>query len=202
MNRTQVAFAGIVVAFALSLARTSAAQVKEPGAHPKYMFGIDPHLILQYGDRPAGAAGFGVGARAMIPFVHNGPVPQINNDIGISFGIDFTYFGKDDVCRRRGVNFYAEDCNAQNLWFPAAAEWNFYLTRVVSVFVDLGLGLQYERFSFEGLCNNSPCSETESNVDVEFMSWIGGRFRIFGDRAGLVARVGWPYFAAGGFIQF
>ena len=89
-----------------------------------------------------------------------------------------------------------------SLWLPATAEWNFFLTPVVSVFLDLGLALQWEKWSFEGLCNNAPCSETETNLDVEAVSWVGARFRIFGDRVGLVARLGWPYAAAGATVLF
>jgi hypothetical protein len=203
ISRLRALIVGIALLGALlSSSSPAGAQIKQPGAHPPYVVEIDAHVLLQYGDRLTGHQGIGLGARAMVPFVHNGPVPQINNDIGISFGADLAFFGGDEECRRRGVSFYASDCSAFNLWFPAAAEWNFYLTPVVSVFIDLGLALQYQSWSFEGLCNNAPCNDHESNLDVEFVSFVGGRFRIFGDRAGLIVRLGWPYVSVGASFAF
>ena len=140
LSRLRALFAGVaLVGVLLAFSSRAAAQVKQPGAHPSYVVEIDPHLLLQYGDRLTGHQGLGFGARAMVPFLHNGPVPQINNDIGISFGADVGFFGGDEICRRRGVSFYASDCSAFNLLFPVAGEWNFYLTPLISVFVVLGI---------------------------------------------------------------
>jgi len=204
MTRRRVALVGAAsLALALLYSGAGRAQIKAPGAHPHYTVAVDPHFVVQYADREGSdKLGLGFGARAYIPFVHNGPVPQINNDIGMSFGADMTFFGGDEVCRRRGVTFYASDCSAMNVWLPATGEWNFFLTPIVSVFLDLGLAFQYEKWSFQGLCGSTPCKQSESDFDVEFASWVGARFRIFGDRAGLVVRLGWPYAAAGATILF
>lgn len=188
----------------LAVSGAAAAQIKEPGQHPMYTVEIDPQLVVQYGDRATGDQGLGFGLRAAIPFVHNGPVPTINNNIGISFGADVAFFGGDEVCRRRGVQFFADDCSAYNFWFPATAQWNFFLTPIVSVFGEFGLALQYQHWSFDGLCGNggNRCSATESNTDVEPTAFVGGRFLIFGRRAGLTARLGWPYLAVGAAMLF
>jgi hypothetical protein len=178
------------------------AQIKEPGQHPMYSVEIDPHLLFQYGDRATDDQGLGLGVRASIPFVHNGPVPSINNNIGLSFGADLAFFGGDEACRRRGVQFYADDCSAWNLWFPATAQWNFFLTPVVSVFGELGVAIQYQHWSFEGSCSDGPCSATEANTDVEPTAFVGGRFLVFGRRAGLTVRLGWPYMSVGGVMLF
>ncbi len=180
-----------------------AAQIKQPGAHPHYAVELDPHFVIQHSQRPFGSAGIGLGLRAAVPFVHNGPVPQINNNIGISFGIDWVHFGDDDVCRvRGGVPFFPDRCSGANVWLPATAEWSFFFTPVVSVFADVGLALQYEHWSWAGVCNGGTCNTSDSNVDVEFVSWVGGRFLVFGDRAGFTVRLGWPYVALGGAVLF
>jgi hypothetical protein len=187
---------------ALLLSGLAGAQIKEPGQHPMYSVEIDPHLLFQYGDRATGKQGLGLGVRASIPFVHNGPVPSINNNIGLSFGADLAFFGGDEICRRRGVQFFADDCSAWNLWFPATAQWNFFLTPVVSVFGELGIAIQHQRWSFEGSCSDGPCSASEANTDVEPTAFAGGRFLVFGRRAGLTVRLGWPYMSVGGAMLF
>lgn len=196
----------LALAAFLSVALASgaaAAQIKEPGQHPMYDLELDPHLLFQYGDRSTGEQGLGFGVRASIPFVHNGPVPSINNNIGISFGADLAFFGGDEICRRRGVQFFADDCSAWNVWFPAAAQWNFFLTPVVSVFGELGIALQHERWSFEGTCSDGArCTASEANTDVEPTAFAGGRFLIFGRRAGLTVRIGWPYLSVGAAMLF
>jgi hypothetical protein len=188
--------------FAL-VSSVAAAQIKEPGQHPQYMVELDPHLLVQYGDRSTGNQGLGFGLRASIPFVQNGPVPSINNNIGISFGADVAFFGGDEICRRRGVQFFAQDCSAWNLWLPATAQWNFFLTPVVSVFGELGIALQHERWSFEGTCQGGArCSASEANTDVEPTAFAGGRFLVINRTAGLTVRIGWPYLSVGGTMLF
>jgi hypothetical protein len=195
-------------AFALSaccalFSSAAGAQIKEPGQHPQYMLELEPHLLLQYADRPTGEQGLGFGVRASIPFVHNGPVPSINNNIGISFGMDIAFFGGDEMCRRRGVQFFAEDCSALNLWLPATGQWNFFLTPVVSVFGEFGIAFQHVRWSFGGTCaNGARCSATEANTDVEPTAFVGGRFLVFNRRAGLTVRLGWPYLSVGAAMLF
>jgi hypothetical protein len=180
----------------------AAAQIKEPGQHPMYMVELEPHLLVQYADRSSGNQGLGFGARASIPFVHNGPVPSINNNIGISFGADFAFFGGDEICRRRGVQFFAEDCSVWNLWLPATAQWNFFLTPVVSVFGEVGIAFQHVRWSFGGLCDGGPCTASEANTDIEPTAFAGGRFLVFSRRAGLTVRIGWPYLSVGAMMLF
>lgn len=186
----------------LLLSGAAAAQIKEPGQHPMYSVELEPHLLLQYGDRATGDQGLGFGLRATIPFMHNGPVPSINNNLGLSFGADVAFFGGDEICRRRGVQFFAEDCSAWNLWFPATAQWNFFLTPVVSVFGELGLAIQHQRWSFQGSCGDGPCNASEANTDVEPTAFVGGRFLVFSRRAGLTVRLGWPYLSVGATMLF
>src|SRR5262249_49694311 len=81
----------------------ASAQIKEPGAHNDYVVELEPHFILDwydYGYGPGGPYNFygegeayGVGMRATIPFLKNGPIPKINNNMGIGFGLDWAHNG-------------------------------------------------------------------------------------------------------------
>jgi len=200
----------LVKLFALGLgiasflaAGAAAAQIKQPGNHPHYGLELDPHVLIQHDQTPFGDEGLGLGLRAVIPLMHNGPVPQINNNIGITFGADFAFFGDDDLCGRRGgVAYFADECSGTNIWFPVTGQWNFFFTPVVSVFGELGLALQYQRFEWEGVCDNGrACSSDATDTDAEFVFWGGARF-LFSDRAGLTVRLGWPYVSIGASILF
>jgi len=189
---------------ALLAAPRVSAQIKQPGAHPNYAFELDPHLLAQYSRLPYGGDGVGLGLRASIPFMHNGPVPNINNNIGISFGIDWATFGDDGHCNGYGnPEFFADTCGATELWFPVTGQWNFFLTKVISVFGEFGLSARYGRWWYEGPCNNGgDCSYHASHLDLfEPVFWGGGRF-LFGRMAGLTVRLGWPYISVGASILF
>lgn len=173
--------------------------IKHPGQHFNYGVELEPHLVGQYERTPYTNGGFGLGARASIPFVHNGPVPQINNNIGMSFGIDWVHFGTDTLCDRgRGwVDFYTDSCTATDLWFPVTAQWNFFLTPIISVFGELGLSGHYTHWSYDGYCNGLACSSSSSHFDFfEPVFWAGGRF-MFSRQVGLIVRLGWPYISVG-----
>ena len=58
--------------------------IKQPGNHPVYSVDLEPHLVLGLDDTPYFAGGgYGLGARVTIPFLRNGPISTINNDMGI-----------------------------------------------------------------------------------------------------------------------
>jgi hypothetical protein len=178
--------------------------IKHPGAHPNYVLELDPHLLAQYSRLPYGGDGYGLGLRLSIPFVQNGPVPSINNNIGISFGIDWASFGDHGACNGYGnPDFFRDDCGATNIWFPVTAQWNFFLTPIISVFGEFGLAGRYERWWYTGPCNNGgDCSYHTSDFDpFEPVFWAGGRF-LFGRMAGLTVRLGWPYISVGASILF
>ncbi|HEY3500538.1 MAG TPA: hypothetical protein VGK73_37855 [Polyangiaceae bacterium] len=206
MNRAcsaRLCLSGLLAALVWSISGTAAAQIKQPGAHYRYGVELDPHVLLQHSDQPIGDEGYGFGLHVGIPFMHNGPIPSINNSIGIKVGIDFAFFGDEDVCRRRGAEFFVEDCDSMNVWIPVTAQWNFYFSKVVSVFAEPGLAFQYESWSLEGTCaGGGDCSQENSDVDpIEPTFWVGGRF-LFADRFGLTVRLGYPSMMIGGSILF
>jgi hypothetical protein len=160
--------------------------------------------LAQYGNLPYTNDGLGVGVRFSVPFVHNGPISTINNNIGMSFGLDFVSFGYDGQCNGRGnPDFYTSDCSATELWFPVTAQWNFFLTKIISVFGELGLSAHYARWNYEGPCNSGgDCRFHASYLNLfEPVLWGGGRF-LFSRNAGLTVRLGWPYISVGASILF
>jgi hypothetical protein len=176
------------------------AQIKQPGAHPDYSLELDPHLVIQHANGPFFEdEGIGLGLRASIPFVRNGPISQINNNVGISFGADVAFFGSDFGCRSRGNSLLGDECDGSDIWLPVTFQWNFFLTKVVSVFFEPGLAVSYWRRTWLDDCGGGDlCERSASDLDLaEFVVFLGGRF-LFTERAGMTVRLGWPYVSVGG----
>lgn len=186
------------VAFALvTFAGTAQAQIKQPGKHPRYAAELEPHLFYQWADEPIWEdEGFGVGVRATIPLVHNGPVETINNSMGIGFGLDWAHF--DDSCLN-GINFRGnvilpgDACESDEFWVPVVWQWNFFFSQLISAFFEPGLAFEYT----DGVdCENRGgggggwvCDDND--LDLEFVLWLGVRFHL-GDDIALVIRLGTP----------
>lgn len=178
----------------LTLEGRASAQIKQPGAHPIYSVELEPHLALQHDrDWRADDDGWGPGLRATIPFLQNGPIPKINNSMGIGFGLDWLMF---DNCDGPGR---VDNCDVKQMWFPVVLQWNFFFTPIVSVFGEPGLAGRYRSF------NVSPCSNFSNDPDecdvsdfdfFEPVFFAGGRF-LFSESVGLVVRVGTPYISVG-----
>jgi hypothetical protein len=194
---------GLCAALCLMLAPgTASAQsiIKQPGNHPNYTVEIEPHLALQWANRLGDNEGIGPGARFNIPFVHNGPIKTINNSMGISFGMDLTFGDGDFYCWRNDRDFLrrGEDCDVTEFWFPVAMQWNFWLTKVISVFGEPGLAVVHRRWDYTYFCpgSNDLCDYDLDDTDIEFVFWGGGRF-MFSDNIGATVRLGFPMITAG-----
>jgi len=177
--------------------------IKQPGNHADYSVEIEPHLAFQWADRLGSNDGFGPGARFNIPFMHNGPISSINNSMGITFGLDLT-FGNDynGWCYNRydpNLRINGEGCSVTELWLPVAMQWNFYLTKVISVFGEPGFAIAHRRWSYAWLCNGggaAPCEQRYTSNDLELVMAAGGRF-MFTDKIGATVRLGYPMITAG-----
>jgi len=198
-SKTRLLFAALAALACLFSAGGALAQIKQPGAHPDYSLELDPHFIIQHAHGPFfDDEGLGLGLRASIPFVRNGPIPQINNNVGISFGGDLAFFDADLGCRNNGNDLLGDDCDGTNLWLPVTFQWNFFFTKVVSAFFEPGLAVSYWRRDWIDDCGGDPCERTASDLDLaEFVVFFGGRF-LFSERAGMTVRIGWPYVSVGG----
>lgn len=194
-------------AFGLVFAASSSAnaQIKQPGAHPRYSVELDPHLVLAW-DGPFNNhfddEGIGLGLRATIPIIEQGPIKKINNSLGIGFGGDFIFYG-DGHCRYGRWN-YDDDCSGTSLFLPVVAQWNFWLTPSISVFGEPGLAIRYSSLhrEYPGPCDGDGfCEDDDTDLDfIPFVLWGGGRFLV-GDSVGITVRLGWPYLGVGvGFL--
>lgn len=176
-------------ACSLLLPERAEAQIKRPGAHPRYSLELEPHLLVQHDDDwLADDEGIGPGVRLSIPFLDNGPIPTINNNMAIGFGVDWAFYNQ---CRR----FDEDDCDVNMLWFPVVVQWNFFFTPVVSVFGEVGGGIVYRSADRDVGCLGNNCDETDLDL-FRPLFFGGGRF-LFSETVGLVVRLGTPYVSIG-----
>lgn len=176
-----------------SYASAASAQIRQPGNHLAYSLELEPHLLVQY-DRTWGArgSGLGPGIRATIPVVKNGPIPSINNSLGVGFGFDWAIFND---CEGKPNS---ADCSVNQFWVPVVAQWNFFFTPVVSVFAELGAAVTHRKLSYSKNCpflTDGPCHVSDLEL-FQPVLFVGGRFS-FSKTAGLLVRLGTPYISIG-----
>lgn len=168
---------------------TASADIRRPGDHVHYGVDLEPHLVLQWAQEEGYDEGFGLGLRASIVLVDNGPVPSINNTLALGVGGDLTFF--DGNCG-------SFDCDAIQFWLPVVAQWNFYLSESFALFPELGLGFQYINRDNATFCTAGRgglvCDDDD--LDVEPVFWLGGRY-IVNDAVGFTFRIGYPSITVG-----
>jgi hypothetical protein len=120
MKRFAAALLALALTFATSFASADTSTIKQPGAHPDYVFEAEPHAIIAPFDKFAP----GVGFRGTIELVDNGFVTTINNTVGIGFGVDWT---------------------DKHFRLPVVMQWNFWLSRNWSVFGEPGGVLNFKK---------------------------------------------------------
>lgn len=176
----------------------ASAQIKQPGAHPHYSVELEPHVLVQWNESCA-SDGFGPGFRATIPFLDNGPIPKINNNMGIGFGLDWAHSGINSRCPayyRNGI-YYGDGYTADIWQIPVVVQWNFFLLPKVSVFGEAGLVLQHRRYDGAYSCGpGNVCYGPGSDNGVDASFSAGGRFLV-SDSVGFLLRLGYPYLSAG-----
>jgi hypothetical protein len=192
MTRSSVALASVFLL--LSLPRTSRAQIREPGNHPRYSVEFEPHLALGLTDPPGEGRGDGIGPglRLGIALTHDGFLPKLNDSVALGVGVDWLFYDGDDQVRARCGRFVEapNDTNvcvelgnragsSNYLFFPAVMQWNFWLHRRASVFAEPGLGLHFARFG------------EDSDLGASPVIGLGGRFH-FIDAVALTLRLGYP----------
>lgn len=176
----------------------ASAQIKQPGAHPLYAAELEPHLVVQWNEyAPCASDGIGPGFRASIPFLDNGPIPRINNNMAIGFGLDWAHAGLSSGCNRfynnNGV-YYGNGFTADIWSIPVVAQWNFFLLPKISVFGEAGLVFEHRRYDGYACVNGFCGTGSDNSVDASFSA--GGRFLIT-DSVGFLLRIGYPYLSAG-----
>lgn len=189
--------AAVAIGLTLSAGSAHAAGIiKNPGDHPDYSVELEPHGILAWSHRWWGDTGLGLGMHAVIPFLDNGPISTINNNMGIGFGLDWAHYSSSG-CGWYGRGWNWAGCNAygNSFMFPVYVQWNFFFTKVISVYGEAGLFIAHDTITFNGPCPiGFDCSNSDTNVYPWFTG--GGRF-LFGDTVGLNVRIGYPMLSVG-----
>lgn len=197
--RVLVAAATTVVALVL-VANPSAADIKSPGDHPDYSVELEPHFVFQWNETFWADDGIGVGGRASIPLMKNGPIRTINNNIAIGFGLDWVHFGGDCFGYYFRGNRLAGpgwDCDGNQFHIPIVGQWNFFFTPVVSLFGELGFGISHATFDVPCVGDFvGPYCGRYSDTDVNGFFAVGPRFTV-ADSIAIVLRLGVPYMSAG-----
>jgi hypothetical protein len=198
--------AGLSIVGASFTTRTAHAQsqIRDPGDHPHYSVDLEPHLVVEWDDTESDtnytdSEEFGLGLRASIPVIDNGPVRSINNNLAVGFGLDWAHFSGDcggPFFRGQPIGF---NCSADHFLVPVVAQWNFFFTPVVGAFAELGFA--FEHASTHASCDTGivdiDCEETHSDNNVIPVFAIGPRFTLSNSFA-ITIRVGYPYLSVGG----
>jgi hypothetical protein len=194
---TQRSLTALLVGSLTWLAAAGAhAQIDHPRGHAHYTTELEPHLVVQWADQPVAASdGIGVGLRASIPVLQDGPVTTIDNSLAISLGLDWAHFG-NSCAYYYGYNgplrLPQGDCSANDFWLPVTVQWNFFFSQLISAFPELGLGIHHWTWSVNALCaNGNACRYTGSDTGVDLALWLGVRFHL-SKSFGLTLRVGTP----------
>jgi hypothetical protein len=203
MARTLVRL--VLTALLCCFPRPVSAQIKEPGHHTPYSVELEPHFTFGWNEGPHhfGNEGLGLGLRASIPLIDNGPITTINNSLALTFGLDWLHFGydRDVACHDfRGAFCDEQDFGANTFWIPVAVQWNFFVHRSISVFAELGLAVAHERWSWARPCPGAPgtlCEYHDTRTDfAELVFYPGARFMV-SDRVGVTVRLGFPHVTLG-----
>ncbi len=182
--------------------------IKNPGDHPETAFELEPHLILAWDDPAWANEGLGLGVRAGIPLMHQGPIKTINNNMAIGFGLDYVNYDCETRWWWRGPrervwrDGWDHDCSAHALVLPVVLQWNFYITDVITVFGEPGLAIRHAWLSAEWDCNEPALCEFDDR-DLDLLPvFEGGAKFMFSERIGFTARIGYPHLTAGVSFMF
>lgn len=186
----------------LSFDAMARSTIREPGSHPMYQVELEPHVLAGPFDPPGAPTGegLGLGLRLTIPVVENGFIPQLNNSIAVSFGLDWLHYWGEDLtvgsCSRwepgpGGTSICTEVGGelggpSNYLMVPVAMQWNFWLAEQFSAFGEPGLALYWEEGRYQ----------SHGEFGVTPLLQIGGRWH-FMPRSTLTLRLGYPALSLG-----
>jgi hypothetical protein len=169
--------------------------IKNPGDHPDYHVELEPHGLVAPWQSLYGTTGWGLGFRASIPIVSNGFIPSVNNNVAISFGLDWSRYSGCYGYYYRGLYRSGYGCGgASYFMFPVAMQWNFWLTPKWSVFGEPGLFIYHA--VFDDYCVGVVGCSYPTRTGVHPLFHAGARFH-FNDTVALTMRIGYPYISIG-----
>ena len=195
------AAATLTLAFLGSASTAAQEDVAAPSArgHLPYAFEIEPHLVA--GTAPPGfgqGSGIGAGLRGSVVILRNGILPNKNDSVSFGFGLDYArYQGnwslssdwRDQCLHHEAAPNGMQICTEATLnggmytylYLPLVVQWNFWLTRGLSAFVEPGVDLYYLR---------------DRGFNAVPAGYLGGRLRL-SDHVALTLRLGYPTLAIG-----
>jgi hypothetical protein len=150
-----------------------------------YPIEIEPHFSFG-AENVYGATGFGAGLRVSVPVVAGYLGRGVPQNLAVSFGGDILNYQN---C------YYADDCGANYLMLPVAAQWNVFVARRVSLFGEAGA------FVYKGFFNgcgpgDGPGCNAPSDFGVLPTLAVGARFHL-ADNVSFTARIGYPTMTLG-----
>jgi hypothetical protein len=132
-----------------------------------------------------------------IPLSDDGFLSRLNDSVALGFGIDWVLYEGDNRVRARCGRFvaapnYTRVCvelgdgaaASEYLFFPLLMQWNFWLHKRASVFVEPGLELHWVR-------HGDARFGDETDLGMGPVIDFGGRLH-FVDFAALTLRLGYP----------
>ncbi len=149
------------------------------GSAATYPIEIEPHFTFGP-DNVYGASGFGGGLRLSIPLTA-GYLGSVPDNLAISFGGDIIHY---DNC------YYSNECGANYVMFPIAAQWNIFVLRPLSLFVEGGAYV-YKGFYDDCAPGDGPNCHGPSDFGVLPTLALGARIHLSPGVA-LTARLGYP----------
>ena len=177
--------------------RARARDIGHPGGHPHYGVELEPHLVLQWAEEPVwNDEGIGLGLRASIPVIQDGPVRTINNSLAIGFGLDWAHF--DNSClRARSTADPPELARLlrQRLLAPGRGAVELLLQQPDQRVPRARPGHPPLALWTARRCARTAklpvCDSGGSDTDVEFVLWLGVRFHLSRSFA-MTLRLGTP----------
>jgi hypothetical protein len=138
-----------------------------------------PHMLSFFVNIPAfyygwGGVPFGVGGRYMLPILHNGLAPELNDSISLEFGADLLAVG--------GLYW--------GLGIPIEALWTLYIVPRFAAYLKLGVALEVH---FGNWCYGAVCGVP---VVPGFIGAVGGMFKL-SEAISLRFELGYPGFKVG-----
>jgi len=112
--------------------------------------------------------------------VQNGFVSEINNSVGIGFGLDAVFYSG---C------YYNGSCSATYFDFPVVMQWNFFVAKRWSVFGEPGIFFYHDTYSACPLANGCPAEPAVNGFGPAL--YLGGRYHL-SEGTALTLRIGFP----------
>jgi len=193
VRRALLTLGGFALTFGAADRAHAQSTIRVPGQRPAYSFELEPHVLVTPFEAPGhpSSGGYGVGVRGTVELSPEGFIPNLNDSVGIGFGLDWVHYdgmGGRGYCVRfestpQGVPVCVETSghSASYVFVPVVMQWNFWLHRQWSVFGEPGLALSHR---------------SGGDFGVSPVFGAGGRFH-FNDNLALTLRLGYPSFSVG-----